>query len=290
MNTFPKSLIWFLLFAFLSFLIHYFFIQKYCGYCGEEVSTKTDEPHGLAPFTDFQISDISGNNVFKFPSQFVINSKDGTVEIPEKMNSLRDSVFNYLNKNQDKQLLITGKYLSSEGELRGMNRANFLKDFLVKFGANPDKIIPKAVLSDYSYDANQKYNQGIGMVFQNISETNINTIEENIADKTLYADYATADFKPDNTLITYANDLKNYLSKYTDKRITIIGHTDDKGTDITNENLGMQRAKNVSNYLISQGIDKNMITTNSKGEKEPIADNATEEGSALNRRITITVK
>lgn len=290
MNTFLKSLIWFLLFAFLSFLIHFYLIQKYCGYCGEAVSTQTDEPHGLAPFTDFQISDTSGKNVFKFPSQFVINSKDGTVEIPAALNSLRDSVFNYLNKNQDKQLLITGKYLSSESEPRGMDRANFLKDFLVKFGANPDKIIPKAVLSDYSYDANQKYSQGIGMVFQNISEANIKTIEENIADKTLYADYATSDFKPDNTLITYTNDLKNYLSKYTDKSITIIGHTDDKGSDLANERLGLQRAKNVSNYLISQGIDKSKITVNSKGEKEPISDNTTEEGCAQNRRITISVK
>jgi hypothetical protein len=290
MITSIKSLTWFLLFAFLSFLIHFYFIQRYCGPCGEVATSQTNELHGFSPFADFQISDTSGKNVFKFPSQFVINSKDGTVEIPAAMNSLRDSVFNYLNKNQDKQLLITGKYLPSETEFRGMDRANFLKDFLVKFGANPDKIIPKALLSEYSYNANQKYSQGIGMVFQNISDSNIKNIEQNIADKTLYADYATADFIPDNTLITYTNDLKNYLSKYTDKKITISGHTDDKGSDFANERLGLQRAKYVSNFLISQGIDKTIITTNSKGEKEPIADNATEEGCAQNRRITISVK
>ncbi len=286
MNSFLKSLIWFLLFAFLAALIHLYFIQKKCGICGDTNFNQSEH----SQLADFVISDIDGNVIFKFPKEFIINSKDGKVEIPSELNSLRDSVFSFFNKNQNKELVITGKYLSSEGEPRGMDRANFLKNFLVQFGINADKIEPKAVLSDFSYDTNNKYQGGIGMIFQNISEAAQKIIEKHIAEKTLYSNFGAADFKPDNTLVSYTLELKNYLVTQTGKSVLVTGHTDNVGDEVTNKNLGSIRAQKVIEYLVSQGIDENMITSDSKGETEPIADNATEEGRAQNRRITISVK
>jgi outer membrane protein OmpA-like peptidoglycan-associated protein len=286
MNSFLKSLIWFLLFAFLAALIHFYFIQKKCGGCGDSNFNQSKS----VQLTDFVISDADGNTIFKFPKGFVINSIDGKVEIPTELNSLRDSVFNYLNRNQDKELIITGKYLSSEGEPRGLDRANFLKNFLVKFGANGDKIVPKTLLSDYSYNSDNKYENGIGMVFQNISQENQKVIEDNITEKTLYSAFGDADFQPDNTLIAYAQDLKSYLAKHLDKKVIVTGHTDNVGGNAANQNLGLVRANTVTDYLISQGIDRSVFTTNSKGEDEPIADNASKDGRAQNRRITISLK
>lgn len=290
MSNFLKSLIWFLVFAFVAALIHFYFIKDYCGVCANSDTSEKSKSFSETQFAEFSISDTDGKAIFKFPKGFIINSLDGKVIIPEGLGNLKDSLFNFMNQHQDKELIISGKYLSSEGEIRGLDRANFLKDFLVKFGVNADKILPKAVLSDYSYDNDNQYNQGIGMVFQNVSTENQAIIDEHIADKLLYAEYGEANFQPDNTLIAYANELKNYLQNHSDKKVVITGHTDDKGSDATNSRLGLMRAKKVGEYLVSQGIAKNIISTQSKGETEPIADNTTDEGRAKNRRIHINVK
>jgi len=212
------------------------------------------------------------------------------VEIPDELKGYKDSIYNYLNLNQGKELLISGNYLKAEGETRGLDRAQFLKNVLVKFGVNPDKIVPKAVLSAYSYDQQGKSSEGIGMVFRNISNEQLKVVEEHIADKTLYTNFGTSQFKPDLTLQAYALELKNYLDKYPEKNVQITGHTDNVGAEDSNLKLGLKRAQTVQKYLISQGIPKDKIQAESKGELEPVADNATEDGQEKNRRITIIVK
>lgn len=290
MSNFFKSLIWFLIFAFFAALIHFYCIQKYCGICGNVDKSQNSNAKLVNQLTEFVISDVDGKTIFKFPKGFIINSVDGNVVVPEGLEILRDSVFHFLNQHQDKELIISGKYLSSEGEIRGLDRANFLKDFLVKFGVNGNKIVPKAVVSDFSYDEKNQFNHGIGMVFQNVSVEKLSLINEQIADKMLYANYGETVFNPDNTLITYVSELKNYLKNNPGKKIFITGHTDNKGSDLTNIRLGLIRAKKVSEYFVSQGISQSIITTQSKGKAEPIGDNTTEEGRAKNRRIHINVK
>jgi outer membrane protein OmpA-like peptidoglycan-associated protein len=86
------------------------------------------------------------------------------------------------------------------------------------------------------------------------------------------------------------NDLASLMSKKPEFRLLIEGHTDNVGGSASNYHFGMKRAKNVMNYLISQGIDKQKLSAFSKGETDPIATNETEEGKAQNRRITITVQ
>lgn len=77
--------------------------------------------------------------------------------------------------------------------------------------------------------------------------------------------------------------------KQTNERITIVGHTDDAGTDAFNMGLGQRRADHIKEILVKNGIDKNRISTESRGEREPVANNATEEGSRMNRRAVMTI-
>lgn len=287
MNHFLKSLLWFLVLALFAIVAHYFWGQKLCGTCTDKSWGSGDKPAKAAQFSEFAIKDINGKNLFKFPKGFVINSQNGEVEIPEELMGYKDSIYNFLNLNQGQELLITGKYLTAEGESRGMDRAQFLKKLLVKFGVNPDKIVPKAVLSDYSYDSQGKYSEGMGMVVNTISEEQLKVVEDHIAEKTLQTHFGTTQFIPDLTLQAYALELKNYLEKYPDKKVLITGHTDDVGEEASNYALGMKRAQTVQKYLISQGISKDRIQTVSKGELEPIAENTTTEGKEQNRRITI---
>ena len=72
--------------------------------------------------------------------------------------------------------------------------------------------------------------------------------------------------------------------------IEVEGHTDSSGPDTYNEQLGMQRAVAVRDYLYqSQGIPLYAIAVFSFGEAQPIADNGTREGRARNRRVVIKV-
>ena len=71
--------------------------------------------------------------------------------------------------------------------------------------------------------------------------------------------------------------------------VIAVGHTDSIGTDAYNQKLGLRRAKAVKAYLVSQGIEKNRVYTDSKGERQPIATNKTAAGRAQNRRVEIEV-
>ena len=65
------------------------------------------------------------------------------------------------------------------------------------------------------------------------------------------------------------------------------GHTDTTGSDETNRKLSLQRAMTVRDYLIGQGVDAASIKVEGLGPLRPVADNATSEGRARNRRVEI---
>ena len=71
--------------------------------------------------------------------------------------------------------------------------------------------------------------------------------------------------------------------------IIAVGHTDSVGSDVYNQTLSVKRAESVKAYLVSKGIEKNRIYTEGKGEKQPVADNKTNEGRGKNRRVEIEV-
>lgn len=69
--------------------------------------------------------------------------------------------------------------------------------------------------------------------------------------------------------------------------IRVVGHTDSKGTDAYNQGLSERRASSVAEYLINQGVSPQKVTSQGKGESEPVADNETETGRAQNRRVEL---
>ncbi len=75
------------------------------------------------------------------------------------------------------------------------------------------------------------------------------------------------------------------LLAYPNVRIEIQGHTDNLGKAVTNQKLSEARAKAVVAYLASKGIKLNRMKAVGYGPNQPIADNSTEEGRELNRRI-----
>ncbi len=72
-------------------------------------------------------------------------------------------------------------------------------------------------------------------------------------------------------------------------QIEIGGHTDADGDADTNMQLSQTRAEAVSTYLVRAGVLYSRLKAKGYGESKPIADNATAEGKAANRRIEFTV-
>lgn len=77
----------------------------------------------------------------------------------------------------------------------------------------------------------------------------------------------------------------DFLIKYSSYSANIVGYTDSKGSESYNQKLSEKRANAVKNMLIEKGVSADRLSSEGKGEANPIADNATSEGRAENRRI-----
>jgi len=107
-------------------------------------------------------------------------------------------------------------------------------------------------------------------------------------------DSGSAEIKEEGVKVL--EQIAEVLNEYEDHAIIVEGHTDNMpiGPSLqkiypTNWNLAAIRAVNVVRYLEYLGIDPKRLAAASYGEHHPVADNSTEEGRALNRRIEIVL-
>ncbi|HVK40569.1 MAG TPA: OmpA family protein [Candidatus Kapabacteria bacterium] len=80
-----------------------------------------------------------------------------------------------------------------------------------------------------------------------------------------------------------------FLKSNPELNVEIGGHTDSLGTDAYNLQLSQQRAESVMRFLSSAGIGRERMKARGYGEAQPVADNASEEGQANNRRVEMRV-
>ena len=99
-------------------------------------------------------------------------------------------------------------------------------------------------------------------------------------------DSAVLDAKSRQALDEFAQVMIDYPKT----AIVIQGHTDSTGSEAYNQALSERRAKAVFNHLVTAGVDDDRMVAIGYGESTPVADNATAEGRALNRRVSILVK
>jgi len=301
----------FLLWSIFAIIVHEYLSNSLLGDCAiahnsvTSNNSSSEEPSEVIPEViqtasptenskedGFAIKTADGNTVFNFDKGFEITSLNGSVTTPEEIAGLKDSIYNYLNKNQDQELVISVQHLASEADINGIHLGHLRAEALIKLfvdaGINPNKIIMNIRESVYDYDTTNLSYDAVSLKFNTISAERVAEVEKGIANKTLYSNFAVKEFLPDRKLVAYTIELKNYLEKYPNKKVYVEGHTDSVGNN--NYAFGLGRANNVKDYLISQDISASIIVTSSKGESAPIADNKTEAGRAKNRRIEITVK
>lgn len=80
------------------------------------------------------------------------------------------------------------------------------------------------------------------------------------------------------------------LKEYDKTLIVINGHTDNVGSDASNQALSQRRAQSVGTYLAGRNVSNQRMLVNGMGESQPIASNETPEGRAQNRRVELTLE
>ena len=84
--------------------------------------------------------------------------------------------------------------------------------------------------------------------------------------------------------------LADVVVRYNKTSLTVVGHTDDVGTNEYNQKLSERRALSVAQYLESKRVNSIRLAISGKGETQPIATNSTEGGRQANRRVEIYVE
>jgi len=81
--------------------------------------------------------------------------------------------------------------------------------------------------------------------------------------------------------------IADLMKEFTEANLEVQGHTDIVGTEDYNQRLSEARARTVTDYLLTKGIAADRLRAVGFGTRRPLADNETDEGRALNRRVEL---
>ena len=105
--------------------------------------------------------------------------------------------------------------------------------------------------------------------------------------KNIFFDFDKATLKKQSFI--ELNHVAQFMRENPTVRIELSGHTDYKGSDEYNMTLSTDRAKAALEYLAKKGVPRSRMEYKGYGKTQPIADNKTEEGRAINRRTEIMI-
>ena len=103
--------------------------------------------------------------------------------------------------------------------------------------------------------------------------------------RVIYFDYDSSEIRPE--FIPNLQAHAGYLASHTATRVTLEGHTDERGTREYNLALGDQRAQTVQRYMLAEGVRADQLATLSFGEEKPVAAGHDEASWSQNRRVEL---
>ena len=173
------------------------------------------------------------------------------------------------------------------GELRS-NPDNGEYLIVLPVGTNYNYFAEKSGYYSVSNSIDLSNEKEYGVKEVNIRLVSVKSLEDrSIKLNNIYFDFDKYDLKPESS--TELDRVYKFLSDNPEIKIEISAYTDSKGSDEYNIDLSQKRAQSVVNYLIARGIDSNRLIAKGYGKADPVADNETEEGRALNRRVEMKV-
>ena len=231
--------------------------------------------------------------VYKEGISFAKNNTD--IFIPKSSEGYLNKLIDYLNKHPDQELHICSIYSPMEQLLSpniGIQRADKISTQLIKAGVLKEKIVIKSIIKDILFNEDGINYNSIYFTFKSLDQSRIELLKKNIPKtKIVYPIFSETRIIINKNLQLLLSELITYFNENPNKKIDIVGHTDNIGNSKDNYAIGLKYSKQVRQYLLSKGnFDKSSIRASSKGEAEPIDDNFTVRGRNANRRIEIIFK
>lgn len=157
-------------------------------------------------------------------------------------------------------------------------------------------VLPYGVNYDFSAEAS-----GFMGVSENLDLTNVGEYQEIKRDlylvpievgatvrlNNIFFETGKAELKPES--FVELNRVVEFLVQNPNVKIELSGHTDNVGNADFNKSLSQKRADSVMAYLVSKGVDATRLVAKGYGMEKPVADNATDDGKAQNRRVEFTI-
>jgi outer membrane protein OmpA-like peptidoglycan-associated protein len=141
-----------------------------------------------------------------------------------------------------------------------------------------------------SSEIDLKEEKSFGERTENIKMVSVKSMQESeqpVQLNNIYFDFDSYELKPES--FSELDRLYKFLNDNPEIKVEISAHTDASGSDEYNLALSQKRAESVVNYLISNGMGSDRLIAKGCGESQPVADNETEQGKALNRRVEMKI-
>ncbi len=201
----------------------------------------------------------------------------------------------YLKENKNKTLLILSDYSAGEDFTipnLGQKRGQFIQNELIQAGADRKYISIKSFIKELTFDKKNEFLGGISFRIETLTKEKLVDLEKNrMISRTIYPTFTFSSIFANKELKDFAIELRSILEDYPDKKVQIIGHTDNIGSSIDNYEMGLKYAQQVRRYLInSENLDKDRLKASSMGQENPIDINTTAEGRNKNRRIEFIIE
>ncbi|TCK06924.1 OmpA family protein [Marinobacterium mangrovicola] len=102
--------------------------------------------------------------------------------------------------------------------------------------------------------------------------------------------FATDSTRIDSGFYPVLDSVAKVLMKFDKTQVDVEGYTDSTGSAEYNQDLSERRAQSVAQYLMSVGVDRLRLNARGYGERNPIADNSSASGRAINRRVEVRIR
>lgn len=151
-------------------------------------------------------------------------------------------------------------------------------------GEVANEVQRQQIASDIATSLNPSYTVNNGL---RVSAAEQNLLDDALARRIIEFDSGKVILTRSGEVIL--DEMAAALQKVRGKKVEVIGHTDNVGLRDSNLALSQARAEAVRAYLSGKGIDQQMVLVSGQGPDRPVADNASAEGRARNRRIEFRV-
>lgn len=155
------------------------------------------------------------------------------------------------------------------------------------FGTKKETTIEPTVKEVTEISANKNEERSVVKKIITDIKAGINTEGRSVNFHEILFDYNSDVIKKEST--SYLEQILKPMKEIEALTIQIVGHTSNEGDDEYNKALSLKRAQAVADYLTANGINDTRLAVIGKGSENPIADNKTDDGKKLNRRIEFVI-